>query len=69
MLGPAELPAMIDLKLRKGWFRELADVVKLIAAFDLDESFLIQLPAERHPKFLELLEEKRRTDEWEAREL
>jgi hypothetical protein len=68
MIGPDDLPYFITLKLRKSWLREFADVVTLIGAFDLNETFLPALPAEHHAKFLELLEEKRRDDAWHARE-
>lgn len=69
MIKAEDLPALVALKLRKGWARELADVVSLIAAFNMDEHFLPMLPAEHHAKFLELLVEKRRDDEWHERNM
>jgi hypothetical protein len=69
MMKVEDLPAVVALKLREGWFRELADVVRLIAAFNLDEHFFPMLPKEHHAKFLELLEEKRRDDEWHERNM
>ena len=42
-------------------------MVNLIDAKDLDESFLPRLHTSLHKDFIECLEEKRREDEYEAR--
>ena len=49
-------------------FFDLAEAVSLIAANHLDESFLPLIHPWTHRDFIECLEEKRREDEYEARE-
>jgi hypothetical protein len=62
------LPQLIQLKLAARRFSDFGDVVFLIRVKDLDESFLGQLHPSVHRDFIECLEEKRREDEYEARE-
>jgi hypothetical protein len=63
-----DLATLIELKLAARRYQDLADVVALIAAHDLDESFLDRLHASVRQDFIECLEEKRREDEYEARQ-
>jgi len=52
----------------EGLERFFGDVVFLIRTHNLDESFLQQLHASVHKDFIECLEEKRREDDYLARE-
>jgi hypothetical protein len=62
------LPQLIQLKLAARRFYDFGDVVFLIRTNNLDESFLQQLHPTVQRDFIECLEEKRREDEYEARE-
>jgi hypothetical protein len=62
------LPQLIQLKLAAGRYYDFGDVVFLIRVKNLDESFLPQLHPSVHQDFIECLEEKRREDEYIARE-
>jgi hypothetical protein len=62
-----DLVTLIQLKLAARRFQDFADVVSLIRAHDLDESFQEQLHPTLHRDYIECLEEKRREDEYEAR--
>jgi hypothetical protein len=62
------LPNLIQLKLAAGRYYDFGDVVFLIRTHNLDESFLGQLHPSVHRDFIECLEEKRREDEYLARE-
>jgi hypothetical protein len=62
------LPLLIQLKLAARRHYDFGDVVFLIRVHNLDESFLPQLHPSVHQNFIECLEEKRRDDEYEARE-
>jgi hypothetical protein len=62
------LPTLIDLKLAARRYKDFGDVIELIRARDLDESFLQKLHPSGQRDFIECLEEKRREDEYEARE-
>jgi hypothetical protein len=62
------LPQLIQLKLAARRYYDFGDVVFLIRVHNLDESFLPQLHPSVHRDFIECLEEKRREDEYEARE-
>jgi hypothetical protein len=62
------LPQLIQLKLAARRYYDFGDVVHLIRVHELDESFLEQLHPAVHRDFIECLEEKRREDEYEARE-
>ncbi len=62
------LPQLVQLKLTARRYYDLGDVVSLIRAHNLDESFLPQLHPAVHRDFVGCLEEKRRDDEFEARE-
>ncbi|MCI0460012.1 MAG: hypothetical protein L0Z62_23925 [Gemmataceae bacterium] len=59
---------LIQVKLAARRHRDLGEVAALIRVHDLDESFLNQLHPSVHQGFIECLEEKRREDEYEARE-
>jgi hypothetical protein len=62
------LPLLIELKLAARRHKDFGDVVELIRARDLDESFMALLHPTVQADFMECLEEKRREDEYEARE-
>jgi hypothetical protein len=62
------LPQLIQLKLAARRFYDFGDVVFLIRTHNLDESFLPQLHPSVHQDFIECLEEKRREDDYIARE-
>lgn len=60
---------LIQLKLAARRYQDFADVVSLIRVHNLDESYQTRLhPAVRHD-FIECLEENRREDEYEARDV
>jgi hypothetical protein len=61
------LPQLIQLKLAARRYYDFGDVVVLIAAHNLDESFREQLHPSVQQDFIECLEEKRREDEYNAR--
>jgi hypothetical protein len=58
---------LIQLKLAARRHQDFADVVNLISAHNLDESFATRLHPSVRRDYLECLEEKRREDEYEAR--
>jgi hypothetical protein len=62
------LRALIELKLAIGRYQDLGDVAALIRVHDLDESFAQRLHPSVRGDYIECLEEKRREDEYEARE-
>lgn len=62
------LSVLIELKLAARRHQDFADVVSLIRAHQLDESFLDRLHPSVRSDFIECLEEKRREDEYEARQ-
>lgn len=62
-----DLATLIELKLAARRHRDFGDVVELIRYNDLDESFAEKLHASLRGDYLECLEEKRREDEYEAR--
>jgi hypothetical protein len=59
---------LIQVKLAARRYRDLGDVTALIRVHNLDESFLEKIHPAVHRDFIECLEEKRREDEYEARE-
>lgn len=63
-----KLPTLIQLKLAARRYTDFGDVVNLIRANNLDESFLPNLHSSVHQDFIECLEEKRREEEYEARQ-
>ncbi len=63
------LPQLIQLKLAARRFADFGDVVLLIRTHSLDESFMAKLHRSVHQDFIECLEEKRREDEYEARDI
>lgn len=63
-----ELSVLIQLKLAARRYKDFADVVELIRVHNLDESYLRHLHPSVHRDFIECLEEKRREDEYEARQ-
>jgi hypothetical protein len=62
------LPQLVQLKLAARRYYDFGDVVFLIRVHNLDESFMTKLHPSVHKDFIECLEEKRREDEYEARE-
>ncbi len=67
-LSYVNLKTLIELKLAAHRYQDFADVVNLIRANDLDESYLPQLHESVRNDFIECLEEKRREDEYEKRQ-
>lgn len=63
-----DLTTLIQLKLAARRHQDFADVVNLIAAHNLDESFADKLHPSVRSDYIECLEEKLREDEYEARE-
>ncbi len=63
-----DLTVLIELKLAARRHQDFADVVSLIRAHQLDESFLERLHPSVRKDFIECLEEKRREEEYEARQ-
>jgi hypothetical protein len=63
-----DLVTLIQLKLAARRHQDFADVVNLIKTKDLDESFQERLHPSTRREYIECLEEKRREDEYEARE-
>jgi hypothetical protein len=63
-----DLPTLIQLKLAARRYRDFGDVVELIRVHNLNEAFLEKVDSSVHQDFIECLEEKRREDEYEARE-
>ncbi len=62
------LRALIELKLAIGRRKDLGDVAALIRVHNLDEMFADNLHPSVHAGYIECLEEKRREEEYEARE-
>jgi hypothetical protein len=62
------LPQLIQLKLAAHRYYDFGDVVFLIRTHNLDESFLQQIHASVQQDYIECLEEKRREDDYLARE-
>jgi hypothetical protein len=63
-----DLSTLIQLKLAARRHQDFADVVNLIRAHDLDESFQEKLHASVRGDYIECLEENRREEEYEARQ-
>jgi len=61
------LVTLIQMKLAACRYYDFGDVVSLIRVHNLDESFADQLHPSVHSDYIECLEEKRREDEYEAR--
>ncbi len=61
------LPQLVQLKLAARRHKDFGDVVFLIQTHNLDESFMTRLHESVHQDFIECLEEKRREDEYIAR--
>jgi len=62
------LATLIELKLAARRHKDFGDVVELIRVHNLDETFTSRVHPTVHGDFIECLEEKRREDEYEARE-
>ena len=62
------LATLIQLKLAARRYQDFADVVALIRVHDLDEGFAGRLDESVRGDYVECLEEKRREDEYEARQ-
>lgn len=67
-LSVVDLPTLIQLKLAARLYQDFADVVSLIRANGLDESFQEKLHPAVRADFIECIDEKRREDEYEARQ-
>lgn len=63
-----KLEPLVELKLAAGRYKDMGDVVELIRIHRLDETFMAHLHPSVHGDFIECLEEKRREDEYEARQ-
>jgi hypothetical protein len=63
-----DLATLIQLKLAARRYRDFGDVVELIRFNDLDEAFADRLHQSVRRDYIECLDEKRREDEYEARE-
>lgn len=63
-----EMTVFIELKLAARRYQDLADVTALIHAHQLDESFMDRLHPSVRSGFIKCLEEKRREEEYEARQ-
>jgi hypothetical protein len=63
-----DLATLVQLKLAARRYKDFGDVVELIRHNDLDESFADKLHPTLRQDYIECLEEKRREDEYEARE-
>ena len=61
------LATLVELKLAARRWRDFADVVELIRCNAIDESFVEQLHPSVRPDYIECIEEKRREDEYDAR--
>jgi len=62
------LPTLVQLKLAARRYQDFADVVSLIRVHQLDESFADRLHPSMQSDYIECLEEKRREEEYEARQ-
>jgi hypothetical protein len=62
------LVTLVQLKLAARRYRDFGDVVGLIRFNDLDEAFALRLDESVRGDYVECLEEKRREDEYEARQ-
>ena len=67
-LQVVNLPTLVELKLAARRYQDFADVVNLIRANGLDASFADRLHPSVRPDYIECVEEKRREDEYEARQ-
>jgi hypothetical protein len=63
-----DLPTLIQLKLAARRHQDFADVVNPISTHNLNESFVDKLHTSLRRDYIECLEEKRRDDEFNARE-
>lgn len=63
-----DLTTLIQLKLAARRYQDFADVVALIRVHDLDEVYASRLDESVRGDYIECLEEKRREDEYEARQ-
>jgi hypothetical protein len=63
-----DLVTLVQLKLAARRWRDFADVVALIRANDLDDSLAQRLHPSVRGDYIECLEEKRREDEYDARQ-
>jgi hypothetical protein len=63
-----KLTTLVELKLAAHRHRDFGDVVELIRFNNLDEAFADRLHASLRRDYVECLEEKRREEEYEARE-
>ena len=61
-----ELVPLISMKIARGLFKDLADVVRLIRHENLDDSFADRLHAALRNDYLRCLDEKRGDDEFDG---
>lgn len=64
-----DLAVLIELKLAARRYQDFADVVSLIRAHQFEETFAERLHPSVRSDYIECLEEKRREDEYQARQL
>ncbi len=64
-----ELATLVELKLAARRYQDFADVVYLIRSNKLDESFADRLHPSVRGDYIECLEEKRREEEYQDRQL
>jgi hypothetical protein len=67
-LHVVDLKNLVELKLAARRHQDFGDVVNLISANGLDETFAQRLHPSVRGDYIECLEEKRREDEYEARQ-
>jgi hypothetical protein len=67
VVKPGDLIPLVQAKIARGRHQDLADVVRLIEAHDLDESFAKDLPERLRGEYVGCVEERRREDEYLAR--
>jgi len=63
-----DLTTLIQLKLAARRYQDFADAVALIRVHELDEGFADRIDPTVRADYIECLEEKRREDEYEARQ-
>jgi hypothetical protein len=68
-MHPDVLQRMIENRLARRRYKDLAEVVDLIRENNLEESYADSLPASLRADFMECLEEIRRDDAFHSQEL
>jgi hypothetical protein len=62
------LKTLIELKLAARRWKDFADVIELIRANQLDETYSVELHSYVRQDFMECLEEYRREEEYDSRQ-